>query len=278
MNGVLLINKEAGMTSHDVVSRLRRILHIKRIGHSGTLDPEATGVLLVLIGKACKALPFLQDTDKEYIATMTLGIRTLSDDIWGEVLETKEITPIADFQALCNRFVGVQQQLPPMISSVRVNGRKLYEYARANETVERPLRTIEVYEMEALDTRLLKFRVACSSGTYVRSLCRDMAEASGNLGCLSSLVRSRVGRFGLNECHTLQQVAEGDFSLLPIETLLTHLPAVRYAPVQDIYNGKSVHLAADAPKPRVCMYDQDQAIAVYEYSHGDVYRCVRGIW
>lgn len=266
------------MTSHDVVSRLRRILHIKRIGHSGTLDPEATGVLLVLIGKACKALPFLQDTDKEYIATMALGRRTLSDDIWGEVLETKEITPIADFQALCGRFVGVQQQLPPMISSVRVNGRKLYEYARANETVERPLRTVEIYEMEALDARSLKFRVACSSGTYVRSLCRDMAEASGNLGCLSSLVRSRVGRFALDECYTLQQVAEGDFSLLPVETLLTHLPAVRYAPVQDIYNGKSVHLAVDTPRPRVCMYDQDQAIAVYEYSHGDVYRCVRGIW
>ena len=278
MNGVLLINKEAGMTSHDVVSRLRRILHIKRIGHSGTLDPEATGVLLVLIGKACKALPFLQDTDKEYIATMALGRRTLSDDIWGEVLETKEITPIADFQALCGRFVGVQQQLPPMICRVRVSGRTLKEHARANETVERPLRTVEIYEMEALDARSLKFRVACSSGTYVRSLCRDMAEASGNLGCLSSLVRSRVGRFALDECYTLQQVAEGDFSLLPVETLLAHLPAVRYAPVQDIYNGKSVHLAVDTPRPRVCMYDQDQAIAVYEYSHGDVYRCVRGIW
>ena len=123
MNGVLLINKEAGMTSHDVVNRLRRILHIKRIGHSGTLDPDATGVLLVLIGKACKVLPFLPDTDKEYIATMALGQRTLSDVIWGEVLETKEVTPITDFQALCDRFVGTQQQLPPMISSVRVNGR-----------------------------------------------------------------------------------------------------------------------------------------------------------
>ena len=190
MNGVLLINKEAGMTSHDVVNRLRRILHIKRIGHSGTLDPDATGVLLVLIGKACKVLPFLPDTDKEYIATMVLGQRTLSDDIWGEVLETKEVTPITNFQALCDRFVGTQQQLPPMISSVRVNGRKLYEYARAHEEVERPLRTIDVYEMEALDEQALKFRVFCSSGTYVRSLCRDMAEASGNLGCLSSLVRS----------------------------------------------------------------------------------------
>ena len=108
------------MTSHDVVNRLRRILHIKRIGHSGTLDPDATGVLLVLIGKACKVLPFLPDTDKEYIATMALGQRTLSDDIWGEVLETKEVTPITNFQALCDRFIGTQQQLPPLL---RVQGR-----------------------------------------------------------------------------------------------------------------------------------------------------------
>ena len=278
MNGVLLINKEAGMTSHDVVNRLRRILHIKRIGHSGTLDPDATGVLLVLIGKACKVLPFLPDTDKEYIATMALGQRTLSDDIWGEVLETKEVTPITIFHGLCYLLIVIQQLLPPIMSIVRVYGRKLYEYARAHEEVERPLRTIDVYEMEALDEQALKFRVFCSSGTYVRSLCRDMAEASGNLGCLSSLVRSRVGRFSLDDCCTLQQVEEGDYSLLPVETLLTHLPRVSYAPIQDIYNGKSVHLDAAVPKGRICMYDQEQAVAIYEYSHGDVYRCVRGIW
>ena len=132
--------------------------------------------------------------------------------------------------------------------------------------------------MEALDEQALKFRVFCSSGTYVRSLCRDMAEASGNLGCLSSLVRSRVGRFSLDDCCTLQQVEEGDYSLLPVETLLTHLPRVSYAPIQDIYNGKSVHLDAAVPKGRICMYDQEQAVAIYEHSHGDVYRCVRGIW
>ena len=120
------------MTSHDVVNRLRKILHERRIGHSGTLDPQARGVLLVLIGKACKILPFLADTDKEYIAQLQLGKRTLSDDIWGEVLEEREIRPIEDLSALCAGFQGEIQQKPPLVSSIKVNGRKLYEYARNN--------------------------------------------------------------------------------------------------------------------------------------------------
>ena len=138
MDGILLINKPYGMTSHDVVSKLRRILKTRKIGHSGTLDPQATGVLFVMVGKATKILPFLEDIDKEYIAEMKLGISTLSDDIFYPVLETKEIQPIEDFDALLQSFKGKQKQLPPMISSIKVNGKKLYEYARNNEEVERP--------------------------------------------------------------------------------------------------------------------------------------------
>ena len=125
-----MIRKEAEMTSHDVVARLRHILKTKKIGHSGTLDPNATGVLLVLVGRACRVLPFLEDTDKEYIAELELGKQTLGDDIWSEVLAEKEITPIADLQALLNTFLGKQKQLPPLLSSIKVNGKKLYEYAR----------------------------------------------------------------------------------------------------------------------------------------------------
>ena len=186
------------MTSHDVVARLRRILHTTKIGHSGTLDPNATGVLLVLIGKACKALPFLEDTDKEYIATLQLGIQTISDDIWMEPLKKAPIQPITDFQSVLNSFRGVQKQVPPMISSVRVNGRKLYEYAREGIAVTRPEREVTIYDIEALDSQKLQFRVSCSSGTYVRSLCHDIAQKTGNLGCMSSLVRTKVGRFSLN--------------------------------------------------------------------------------
>ena len=201
------------MTSHDVVARLRRILHTTKIGHSGTLDPNATGVLLVLIGKACKALPFLEDTDKEYIATLQLGIQTISDDIWMEPLNEAPIQPIADFQSVLDSFRGVQKQVPPMISSVRVNGRKLYEYAREGIAVTRPEREVTIYDIEALDTQKLQFRVSCSSGTYVRSLCHDIAQKTGNLGCMSSLVRTKVGRFSLDECVTLQDVQEGCFQL-----------------------------------------------------------------
>ena len=135
MDGILLINKEAGMTSHDVVAQLRKILHIKKIGHSGTLDPNATGVLLVLVGRACKVLPFLADTDKEYIASMELGKKTISDDIWEEVLDEKPVIPIKDLQKELDKFRGVIEQVPPMISSIKVNGKKLYEYARNHEHV-----------------------------------------------------------------------------------------------------------------------------------------------
>lgn len=279
MDGVLLINKPYGMTSHDVVSRLRRILKIRKIGHSGTLDPQATGVLLVLIGKATKALPFLEDSDKEYIAEMKLGMRTISDDVFYPVLETREVKKIDDFEGLLSQFKGKIAQLPPMISSIKVNGRKLYEYARNNEPVERPLRQVEIYDLEALkplqeDT--YRFRAACSSGTYVRSLCRDLALASGNLGVMTSLIRSKVGRFTLDDCVTLEDVEAGSYTLHTLEEVLGHLPTVAFEPIQDIYNGK--HVRMDLDVDRCVIKDQDTIIAVYERHHGNVFHCVRGLW
>lgn len=276
MDGILLINKEQGMTSHDVVAQLRSILHIKKIGHSGTLDPNATGVLLVLVGKACKVLPYLEDTDKEYIASMELGKRTLSDDIWEEVLEEKPILPIQDFQGELDKFCGVIQQLPPMISSIKVNGKKLYEYARNNEVVERPLRQVEIYDIEALDDEQLKFRVSCSSGTYVRSLCHDIAANTGNLGCMSSLVRTRVGRFTLSDCVSLDDVREGNFQLHPIKEVLTQYACIHYPDMKDIYNGKHVRIKSEANA--VAILDKDDVVALYERDHNDVFRCVRGLW
>ncbi len=149
--------------------KLRKLLNTKKIGHTGTLDPDATGVLVILVGRACKILPFLENTDKEYIAQLLLGQTTDTEDMWGNVLATSEIKPIEDFEGLLKSFEGRQKQLPPMISSIKVNGKKLYEYARSGETVERPLRDIEIYETQVLDAKELRFRVACSSGTYIRS-------------------------------------------------------------------------------------------------------------
>ncbi len=271
-----MIRKEAEMTSHDVVARLRHILKTKKIGHSGTLDPNATGVLLVLVGRACKVLPFLEDTDKEYIAELELGKQTLGDDIWSEVIAEKEITPIADLQALLNTFLGKQKQLPPLLSSIKVNGKKLYEYARNKEAVEVPIRDVTFYELEVLDEENMRFRVACSSGTYIRSLCRDVAQASGNVGCMKSLVRTKVGRFSLADCVTLEDVEAGHFSLHSVAEVLAHLPQITYEPMKDIYNGK--HIRLDCKEDRAVIMDHQEAVAIYERDHGNVFRCVRGLW
>lgn len=264
------------MTSHDVVAKLRRILHMKKIGHSGTLDPEARGVMLVMLGTACKVLPFLQDTDKEYVATMALGKRTSTEDVWGEVLETAEVVPIQNLQAVLDTFLGKQKQLPPMVSSVRVNGKKLYEYARKDEEVERPLRDVTFYALDVLDEKEMKFKIACSSGTYVRSLCRDVALKTGNLGYMTSLTRTKVGRFTLQDCVRLQDVEEGNFQLRPIKELLEHYPMVHYAPIEDIYHGK--HVRMECAEKRVAVLDGEDVIAIYERDHGNVFRSVRGLW
>ena len=276
MDGILVIHKEAGMTSHDVVAQLRRILHIKKIGHSGTLDPQATGVLLVLVGKACKALPYLEDTDKEYIATMRLGEKYDTDDIWGALQETREVMPIQNFDSVLQTFQGNIKQYPPMVSSVRVNGRKLYEYARNHETVERPLRDVTIYDIEALDDKKLEFRVACSSGTYIRSLCVDIAEKTGNLGCMSSLVRTKVGRFSLNDACTLDDARNGNFKLHTLMDMFAGYTQIAYEPIQDVFNGKKIKLQCDADE--VMITHNQEIVAVYQRVENDVYRCARGLW
>lgn len=276
MNGIIPIYKEAGMTSHDVVGKLRKLLHMSKIGHSGTLDPDATGVLLVLVGKATKILPYLEDTDKEYIATMKLGIRTTTDDTSGEVIEQREIKPIERFNNVLQSFTGKQKQLPPMISSVRVNGRKLYEYARNNETVERPLRDVEFYELELLDEAQLKFRVACSSGTYIRSLCVDLAEKTGNLGCMDTLIRTKVGRFTLADSATLADIEAGNIPLFSVRDALSHYPMMNYTPITDVVCGKRIHL--QCVQDEVIITDQDEVMAIYKRDHDNVFKCVRGLW
>lgn len=276
MDGILLIHKEKNMTSHDVVNQLRKLLHIKKIGHSGTLDPQATGVLLVLVGKACKALPYLEDTDKEYIAQLQLGKKTMSDDIWGEVLAEKPIQDIEDFASVLQQFQGKIKQVPPMISSVKVNGKKLYEYARSGIEVKRPVREVEVYEIEALDAQSYTFRVACSSGTYVRSLCHDIAEVTGNCGCMSSLIRTKVGRFSLDDCVTLEDVMNGKYTLLPLKSVFMHFPMITYANIQEVYQGKKIRL--DCKEDQVVIVDQDSVVAVYAREKGKIFRCLRGLW
>lgn len=274
MNGILLINKPANMTSHDVVFQLRKKLKTKRIGHSGTLDPNATGVLVVLVGKATKILPYLEDTDKEYIASMELGKRTLSDDIWGEVLEVKPVCKVEDFTSTVLSFVGKQKQVPPRISSIKIHGKKLYEYTRQGIMIDLPERDIEIYKIDDIDETTLSFRVACSSGTYIRSLCVAIATKTNNLGCMKSLVRSKVGRFDLSQCYDLDAVDE-HVELIAIEQMLAHIPQIVYEPIQDVYYGKRIYVDSDASQ--ICIVHENRCIAIYERD-GKTYKSVRGLW
>ena len=223
LNGILLMNKPQGFTSHDVVAKLRGILHTRRIGHGGTLDPMATGVLPVFVGGATKAADFAAAQDKEYVT--------------GEMLQTSE-RYAAEYavKQMVRRFIGPQQQVPPMYSAVKVNGQKLYDLARKGREVERPARDIIVHEMELLDfdenAQKGTLRCKVSKGTYVRTLVNDLGEKLGTLAVLHSLERTRSGAYELAQCHTFaeceQAMAEGAMQqlLLPTDSLFTDRPAV----------------------------------------------------
>lgn len=212
MDGIFNVLKPPGMTSHDVVAFLRRALHTKKIGHGGTLDPDAAGVLPVFAGSATRLLEFAVEGKKQYIAEFTLGKRTDTGDDSGTVVEEKQVPAITEEQLskVLGSFLGVQQQLPPMYSALKVDGKKLYELARKGVEVERKPRQIEIYQLELLHFAGNSFTVAidCSKGTYIRVLGEDIATALGTCGTMSFLLRTRVGSYTLANSHTLQEIAE----------------------------------------------------------------------
>lgn len=208
-NGIINIHKEAGFTSHDVVAKMRGILRQKKIGHTGTLDPEATGVLPVCLGSGTKLCDMLTDRDKEYVAELLLGISTDTQDMTGHIL--RECPVEADEGKVRDAvlgFLGEYDQIPPMYSALKVDGKKLYELARAGREVERRARRVFIRELEILDLSLpvVRMRVVCSKGTYIRTLCSDIGEKLGCGGAMQSLVRTRVGRFGLEDAVTLTEL------------------------------------------------------------------------
>lgn len=209
MNGIILVDKPEDWTSHDVVSKLRGILHEKRIGHSGTLDPMATGLLVVFVGRATRAVEFAEADSKEYIAGLRLGTVTDTQDITGNVLKKVDIIPSVDeVKAVLGRFKGEQSQIPPMYSAIKVGGKKLYELARRGETVERKPRKIFIHELELSGERDgdLLLRVKCSKGTYIRTLCDDIGKALGCGACMSYLRRTRAGVFSVENAHSLEEI------------------------------------------------------------------------
>ncbi|WP_418948015.1 tRNA pseudouridine(55) synthase TruB [Phascolarctobacterium succinatutens] len=212
MDAIFNVLKPPQMTSHDVIGFLRRVLNTKKIGHGGTLDPDAAGVLPVFAGSATRLLEFAVEGRKEYIAEFTLGAQTVTGDDSGEVVKTMPVPAFSkqELEAVLAQFTGKQMQLPPMYSAIKINGKKLYQLARQGVEVERTARPIEVYKLELLHYTATSFtvRVACSKGTYIRVLGEDLATALGTCGTMSFLLRTQVGVYTIDKACTLQEIAE----------------------------------------------------------------------
>lgn len=235
INGIINIKKEKGFTSHDVVAKLRGIVGQRKIGHTGTLDPDATGVLPVCLGKATKLCDMLTDKNKTYEAVLLLGVETDTQDITGEVLGSTDASCVTEEDATkaILSFLGDYEQIPPMYSALKVNGKKLYELAREGKVIERKARAVEILEIDILEMNLPEVRmtVTCSKGTYIRTLCHDIGAMLGVGGCMKELIRTRVSAFTIEESLTLTEVQalkdKGELlsCIQPIDSVFQHLEA-----------------------------------------------------
>lgn len=236
INGIVNIYKEKGYTSHDVVAVLRKVVGQKKIGHTGTLDPDATGVLPVCLGRATKVCELLTDHDKTYEALLLLGKTTDTQDISGEVLEERDPDDLTEeeVRSCIESFIGEYDQIPPMYSALKVNGKKLYELAREGKTVERKSRRVQIHGIRILEMNLphVRMEVDCSKGTYIRTLCHDIGEKLQVGGCMEELERTKVGRFLKEDAVTLDEVrqkmeqGEGAELFTPLDQIFAELPAV----------------------------------------------------
>jgi tRNA pseudouridine55 synthase len=272
LSGLLVVNKKAKMTSHDVVEKLRRVLKFKKIGHAGTLDPGAQGVLLACLGKATKITTFLMEYDKEYEAVIRLGVTTDTYDGEGEVLQIRDNPTVSEeeIRAAVESFRGEIWQTPPLYSAVKQGGKRLYQYARAGKQVERKRRRVLIKDIRVLEVKLpfVKLKVNCSKGTYIRSLAHDMGEMLGCGAHLFSLLRTRVGPFHVKEALDLEVIEEiekegkiADF-LIGIEKVLAHVPSV------SVENGfarrikEGPHLVSSSVLSWEKEFDKDQMICI----------------
>ena len=279
MNGILLVNKPQGITSFKLVEKVRRMLGNEKAGHTGTLDPLASGLMMLTIGKATKILPYIVSHTKEYVAVLKLGFSTDTLDVTGTVTAEKEIVPIdkAQVEKVLKEFLGKSQQLPPMYSAKKVNGRKLYEYARNNVEIERKPADIEIFEIEliSIDDDEIRFRTLCSAGTYIRTLCQEIAYKLNNEGCMKELIRSKIDRYSLEDSYTLDDIEKGNYALLDSYEVLNDYQYVEMEDLTDVLNGKPLRL--ERSDDVVFITNDHRIIAAYQ-KDGDVYRCKRGLW
>ncbi|AXH98742.1 tRNA pseudouridine(55) synthase TruB [Sporosarcina sp. PTS2304] len=284
MNGILPLWKEKGMTSHDCVFKLRKILRTKKVGHTGTLDPEVEGVLPICIGKATKVASYITDAGKEYIATVSIGCSTETEDAQGETVASdnsqKEFSRTQIIEVL-HKLTGEITQIPPMYSAVKVNGKRLYEYARKGIEVERPKRIVQIDEIELLNDEdtftgeqvTFTIRVRCGKGTYIRTLAVQIGELLGYPAHMESLVRTASGNFRQEQCKTLAEVSKVmeeeniQSILLPIEQVLTEFPLVEISPtaLDSIQNGQVLPAhPLLSTHPSILMTYEEKVLAIYQ--------------
>lgn len=282
LNGILPLYKPRGMTSHDCVAKIRKMFKTKKVGHTGTLDPEVTGVLPICIGRATKVAQYMSDYSKTYECEVTLGFSTTTEDFTGDIVEEKRVE--APFkreviEKVLKSFIGEIEQVPPMYSAVKVNGKKLYEYARAGQQVERPRRKIVVHNLTILgepnyseDKFSFSFRVNCSKGTYVRTLAVDIGQALGYPAHMSKLTRTASGPFVKEDCVTFEQLQQFILnenisdSLLKIEQALAHFKKVKVTKDIElkVLNGSVLPLPNDLKEDRFTIFNEnDECLAVY---------------
>ena len=276
-NGIIIIDKPAGWTSMDVCAKLRGILKTKKIGHAGTLDPMATGVLPVFVGRATRAVSFAEGGEKEYVAGLRLGRTTNTQDTEGETLTQ---SPVAvgqeELEAVLPRFTGEISQIPPMFSAIKINGQKLYDLARQGKEVERKARAVTIFALEVVE-RVSEtdyiLRIRCSKGTYVRTLCHDIGQALGCGGCMFSLRRTMAAGFTLDESVTLEQMQEGGEALLrPTDSLFRDRPDYRLRTEKQeerCRNGNPFFIQENLPEGEYRIYGREGAFLCLSRLQGD---------
>lgn len=248
MNGVILINKQKGISSFGVVAKVRKILNIKKVGHSGTLDPEAEGLLPILVGNGTKISKYLIEHDKIYIAKLKLGIKTDTADSEGNILEKKNFkldkNNVNKYNNIFKTFLGKSKQIPPMYSAIKVNGKKLYEYAREGKEIKIKERDIEIYNIDILsinyDENEIEFSVSCSKGTYIRTLCEDIAKSLGTIGYMSSLKRTKINDFKIEDSISLDELEKNKDDILYLKE--------KFISVEEIFKNKSEIILNDRKK------------------------------
>jgi tRNA pseudouridine55 synthase len=284
-NGILIVDKPAGWTSQDVAAKLRGFYHERRVGHGGTLDPMATGVLPVFVGRATRAAEFCESAEKEYLAALRLGLETDTQDVTGRTLSEGPVNVSqAEIEAVLPRFTGHISQVPPMYSAIKINGQKLYQLARKGREVERAPRPVTIFSLELLgrEGNDCQLKIRCSKGTYIRTLCRDIGAALGCGGCMAALRRTAAGRFTLAEARPLAEILAcpaPDSLLLPVDALFAEYPSAALTPEQTVRvkHGANVQ-DARFPNGTYRVYGPAGEFLMLGVSEGGVLSAIKGFY